>query len=111
MATRCGSWYKIGSMLFLLSPAKALDYDTPVPPTVQPTPPLFACQAAELIGVLRTQSPQQIAGLMHLSDALAVQLRRVAVLHADGDSGQRRRQQRPVVSTQRRSPSVVAMGK
>ena len=58
-------------MLFLLSPAKALDYDTPVPPTVQPTPPLFARQAAELIGVLRTRSPQEIAGLMHLSDALA----------------------------------------
>ncbi|QTD46581.1 peroxide stress protein YaaA [Ottowia testudinis] len=58
-------------MLFLLSPAKALDYDTPLPAGVQPTPPLFTRQAAELIDVLRTQSPQQIAALMHLSDTLA----------------------------------------
>ena len=33
---------------------------------------MFARDAAELIGVLRQKSPQQIAGLMQLSDALAV---------------------------------------
>jgi cytoplasmic iron level regulating protein YaaA (DUF328/UPF0246 family) len=38
---------------------------------VAATPPLFAKQSAELIAVLREQSPQQIADLMHLSDALA----------------------------------------
>jgi cytoplasmic iron level regulating protein YaaA (DUF328/UPF0246 family) len=42
-----------GPMLFLLSPAKALDYDTPAPPGAPRTAPLFAGQAAELIGVLR----------------------------------------------------------
>jgi cytoplasmic iron level regulating protein YaaA (DUF328/UPF0246 family) len=58
-------------MLFLLSPAKALDYDTPAPPGVPHTLPLFAEQSAELIAVLRQKSPQQIAALMKLSDPLA----------------------------------------
>lgn len=57
-------------MLFLLSPAKALDYDTP-PVTPTHTQPLFVKQAAELIAVLREQSPQQVAELMDLSDALS----------------------------------------
>jgi cytoplasmic iron level regulating protein YaaA (DUF328/UPF0246 family) len=58
-------------MLFLLSSAKALDYDTPAPPGVPHTLPLFTRQSAELIGVLRAQSPQQVAHLMKLSDPLA----------------------------------------
>lgn len=58
-------------MLFLLSPAKALDYETPLPPGLAHTDALFKPQAAELIAVLREQSPQQIASLMSLSDALA----------------------------------------
>ena len=57
-------------MLFLLSPAKSLDYESPVPTEVH-TRPQFVPQAAELIGVLRQKSPQQIAELMDLSDALA----------------------------------------
>ena len=57
-------------MLFLLSPAKALDYDTPAG-HVAHTQPLFVKQAAELIGVMREKSPQEIATLMKLSDALA----------------------------------------
>ena len=57
-------------MLFLLSPAKALDYDTP-PSHVPHSQPLFVRQAAELIGVMREKSPQQIASLMKLSDALS----------------------------------------
>jgi uncharacterized protein len=56
-------------MLFLLSPSKALDYDTPT--TVPATEPVFTAQAAELIEVLRPKTPAQIASLMHLSDALA----------------------------------------
>ncbi len=57
-------------MLFLLSPAKALDYETPL--GTQPhTAPLFVHQSKELIAVLRTQSPQQIAELMDLSDKLS----------------------------------------
>lgn len=57
-------------MLFLLSPAKALDYDTPSHVAMH-TQPLFAQQAAELMGVLQAKSPQEIASLMKLSDALA----------------------------------------
>jgi uncharacterized protein len=58
-------------MYFLLSPAKSLDYDTPVAKEVPHTLPQFVKQSAELIGLLKTQSPQQIAQLMDLSDALA----------------------------------------
>lgn len=57
-------------MLFLLSPAKALDFETPAP-DVAHTQPLFVKQSAELIEVLKQKSPQQIAELMHLSDALS----------------------------------------
>jgi cytoplasmic iron level regulating protein YaaA (DUF328/UPF0246 family) len=57
-------------MLYLLSPAKALDYETP-PSTATHTQPLFVKQASELIGVLRDKSMQDIADLMSLSDPLA----------------------------------------
>ena len=57
-------------MLFLLSPAKALDYDTPSG-HVPHSQPLFIAQAAELVAVMREKSPQQIASLMKLSDALS----------------------------------------
>jgi hypothetical protein len=60
-------------MLFLISPAKTLDYDTPVPAPLakKATEPLFVPQAAELIGLLRRQTPRQVAALMELSDKLA----------------------------------------
>lgn len=61
-------------MLFLLSPAKSLDYDTPVPAGLPATQPVFEGArgpAAELIGLLRQKSPQQIAELMSLSDKLS----------------------------------------
>jgi cytoplasmic iron level regulating protein YaaA (DUF328/UPF0246 family) len=57
-------------MLFLLSPAKALDYETP-PHIELHTQPLFVEQAAELIAILREKTPQEIAALMDLSDPLA----------------------------------------
>ena len=57
-------------MLFVLSPAKALDYESPLP-TSKHTDPLFPKDSAELIGVLRDYSPQQVAKLMSLSDKLA----------------------------------------
>jgi cytoplasmic iron level regulating protein YaaA (DUF328/UPF0246 family) len=57
-------------MLFLLSPAKALDYETPPHVSIH-TQPLFVPQASELIDVLREKSPQQIAELMDLSDQLS----------------------------------------
>jgi uncharacterized protein len=58
-------------MLFLLSPAKSLDYDTPAPPELPHTLPQFPKQSAQLIEILREYSPQQIAELMDLSDALS----------------------------------------
>lgn len=61
-------------MLFLLSPAKSLDYDTPVSADVPATQAVFEGAkgpAAELVGLLRQKSPQQIAELMHLSDKLS----------------------------------------
>lgn len=58
-------------MLILLSPAKRLDYDTPVPANITPTRAQFLPQASALIAVLRQQSPQQVASLMKLSDPLA----------------------------------------
>jgi uncharacterized protein len=57
-------------MLFLLSPAKSLDYETPLPD--QPhTAPLFVKQSKVLIDLLRSYAPQQIAELMDLSDKLS----------------------------------------
>ena len=60
-------------MLYLLSPAKSLDYDTPVPAAVarRATEPLFVAQAAELIDVMRRKSVAEVAALMELSDTLA----------------------------------------
>ncbi len=57
-------------MLFLLSPAKSLDYDTPAG-DVPHTQPQFVPQASELIGILKQKSPQEIAALMDLSDTLS----------------------------------------
>ena len=57
-------------MLFLLSPAKSLDYDTP-PQVDTHTQPLFTRQSAALIDVLKTKSAQDISGLMKLSDGLS----------------------------------------
>lgn len=57
-------------MLLLLSPAKKLDYDSPVRSTLH-TQPLFVEQSSELIKVLKKKSASEIAALMKLSDALA----------------------------------------
>ena len=60
-------------MLFLLSPAKSLDYESPLPAGLarKATEPVYTDRAAELIEVLRPLSTAQIAGLMDLSDNLA----------------------------------------
>jgi len=57
-------------MLFLLSPAKSLDYESPVA-ELPHTLPEFAANSAELIAVLKRKSPRQLSRLMEISDALA----------------------------------------
>ena len=57
-------------MLFLLSPAKSLDFEPPAA-DVPHSQPLFAPQARTLIDILQQKSPQEIASLMSLSDSLA----------------------------------------
>ena len=57
-------------MLMVLSPAKKLDYDSPVRTALR-SQPVFPDQTRELIGILRTLSADDLAGLMDLSDALA----------------------------------------
>ena len=61
------------AMLYLLSPAKSLDYETAVPARVAQvaTEPQFLPCCAELIAALRRRSVAEIAALMNLSDALA----------------------------------------
>ena len=58
-------------MIFLLSPAKSLDYETPAAQDVAHTLPQFVKQSAELIGLLKHKTPLQIAALMDLSDQLS----------------------------------------
>ncbi|MFN4328223.1 MAG: peroxide stress protein YaaA [Limnobacter sp.] len=58
-------------MLVVLSPAKSLDYESPVT-AKSSTKPQFVNQAAELVDILRPMSPVQLAGLMSISDKLAV---------------------------------------
>ena len=60
-------------MLYLLSPAKSLDYDTPTPRGVAAlaTDPLFVERSAELIALMRQRSANEVAAMMDLSDALA----------------------------------------
>jgi cytoplasmic iron level regulating protein YaaA (DUF328/UPF0246 family) len=57
-------------MLAILSPAKTLDYESPVP-DLPLTQPAFLSQTKTLIGILRGLSPQAIASLMGISDKLA----------------------------------------
>jgi cytoplasmic iron level regulating protein YaaA (DUF328/UPF0246 family) len=60
-------------MLLLLSPAKTLDYETPLPAFAarRATEPVFTEAAAGLIGVLAKKPATEIAALMDLSPALA----------------------------------------
>ena len=86
-------------MLFLLSPAKSLDYASPLP-DVPCSEPLFVSESVRLIRALRQYKAAQIATLMDLSDDLArlnvarykawrrvvpAQTSRQAVLAFDGD--------------------------
>lgn len=57
-------------MLTVISPAKSLDFESPLP-TKKNTQPKFLEHAEELIADLRKLSHQDVAGLMRLSDTLA----------------------------------------
>ena len=57
-------------MLHVLSPAKTLDYETPLP-YAKTTQPIFKPQSAELIEVLRAYTPAKISKLMSISEKLA----------------------------------------
>jgi len=86
-------------MLFLLSPAKSLDYESRVPDAGH-SEPMFVSESVRLIRALRKYKPEQIATLMDLSDDLArlnvarykawrrvvpLETSRQAVLAFDGD--------------------------
>jgi len=57
-------------MKIVLSPAKSLDYTTPVP-TEKYTIPVFLQEAKLLDEVLKAKSPKELAELMHISEKLA----------------------------------------
>lgn len=57
-------------MLAVISPAKTLDFDTPLP-ALPVTAPAFLERSQALISVLRDKSVPEIASLMGLSDKLA----------------------------------------
>jgi len=57
-------------VLILLSPAKALDFEKPVPKTAR-TQPRLLDEAAALAGVMKTKSVTELARLSAISDELA----------------------------------------
>ncbi|WP_108667048.1 peroxide stress protein YaaA [Euzebya rosea] len=57
-------------MITLLSPAKSLDYETPLP-TRKHSEPRMLDRSQELIDVMRRKSPDEVARLMSISDDLA----------------------------------------
>ena len=58
-------------MLFLLSPAKSLDYERALPAALTHTLPTFIDQSSQLIEAARQLAPQDVAELMSISDKLA----------------------------------------
>lgn len=82
-------------MLFLLSPAKTLDFESPLP-SVQTSAPQFMAQSADLISTLKKKTPKQIAALMDLSAPLAL-------LNAD-----RFKAWSPTFTTDNARPAVLA---
>lgn len=58
-------------MIFILSPAKALDFESPLPPCPAPTQPDYLADAASLVEQLRASSPAELAQLMKVSDKIA----------------------------------------
>jgi len=85
-------------MIFLLSPAKSLDYETPTPASLEPvlTRPQFLADSAALIERLRSKSVAELRELMDLSEPLA-QL-----------NAQRYRDWRPRFTPRNSKPAVLA---
>ncbi len=57
-------------MLFLLSPAKSLDFESPLQ-DLPHTQPLFVKQSTQLIALMRKKSAPEVADMMDISPALA----------------------------------------
>lgn len=58
-------------MLFLLSPAKSLDYDSPIAPELPTSEPIFTAQSRLVIAQLRQKSAAELCSLMSISAKLA----------------------------------------
>ena len=58
-------------MIALISPAKSLDYATPLPAGIAPTRPRFAEEAGLLAAGAAKLGPKKLGQLMHISDKLA----------------------------------------
>lgn len=80
-------------MLFVISPAKSLDFETPIDGLAL-TEPVFEAQAAELIRGLRRFDVEGLAQLMKLSEPLA---RLNVERYADWRAGARGRPAKPAV--------------
>jgi len=76
-------------MLLLLSPAKSLDYSTPLP-DVEPTMPRFADEALATAEAASRLGPKKLAKLMSISDKLAQ-------LNADRYAGFAGQEERPAL--------------
>ncbi len=57
-------------MIIVLSPAKTLDYESPLP-TNKHTQPLFPDRVSELVDILAAKSPSQLGSLMSISEQLS----------------------------------------
>ena len=78
-------------MLIVISPAKTLDYESPLPARLPVTRPDFLAESAALMAVLRDKTPAEIATLMSLSDKLAaLNVARYQSWHADYDQPEAR---------------------
>lgn len=60
-------------MLYVISPAKSLDYDTPTPEAIAALAerPQFVSRAAELIALMRLKTPQEVGEMMDISESLS----------------------------------------
>ena len=78
-------------MLMVVSPAKSLDFESPLPSGLPATRPPMLDESARLADILRQMAPQDIAGLMQISDKIAaLNVARFAEWHANYSAPQAR---------------------